>query len=261
MSCLTNVEPTMSIRKVPQQNIYTCAFDTMCIWCDKIINRGGQINIFAFKEFTGPLRDLLTRITVCNKIPIGVSILISKFIFTETGDIRGHRARGRHSYYIDDADGISPSNRLVWPAAAWCARWRFLMSRHPMGWSVLQTTNIEMKETICLNCCGKQQYVTRSGRKSTKPYNKNINTIAGSGFSGCDQYDRSFDGDIKDRDNVHVPSGDLKDFIVSDEELTSQYAIMDTFSEEEESEFSDYETSDGEDDEYIPCWDHSGDED
>ena len=75
MSCLTNVEPTMSIRKVPQQNIYTCAFDTMCIWCDKIINRGGQINIFAFKEFTGSLRDLLTRITVCNKIPIGVSIL------------------------------------------------------------------------------------------------------------------------------------------------------------------------------------------
>jgi len=247
MSHLTEVESNMSIRKVPMQNIYTCRFMTYCDWCNEIINRGDQVNIFAPNEFTGFLRDLLTRITARATIPIGVSILISKFIF-----------KPPQQYYISDRSS------LVWPASPWIRRVDLPAKDDVLHPDEYYPRNyypashvIFTKESICLDCCGKQQYVTRSGRISIKPYNKIINTIPGSGSSGCDQYDRSFDGDIKDGEHVPLPSGDLKGFIVSDKELTSQHAIMDTFDEDEESEFSDYETSD----EDEPCWVQSDDED
>ena len=80
MSLETEVKPT--IRALPAPNIYTTFTQgCTCDWCDQLLQRGVKVNIFAPQEFTGFMRDLLTRITAGKKIPIEVSILISKFLF------------------------------------------------------------------------------------------------------------------------------------------------------------------------------------
>ena len=234
MSLSVEIESTMSIRGAPLPNIYAVRHSPLaCDWCDRLIWRGHKMNLFAPHEFTGFIRDLLTRISIRKRIPIGVSILISKFLFKPT------------RLYCMDNDIASQPFRLVWN---WGGGDQSTSSHH----------EVRGKEAICLNCYHQQTYTTRSGRASKKPINQIIRTVPGSGIVGCDQYDRSFDGTIDGPINVptrRVPleTGDLKDFIVSDEELTSQHAIIDTFEySEEEFEFSDYETSEEEDD--GPCW-------
>ena len=153
MSISTEVEPTVSIRNAPDQNIYTCRYTTDCDWCGKTVNHGDQINLFTPKQFTGFLRDLLTRIMISRQIPIGVSILISEFLF-----------RPSQQYYIDN-DQASQPFRLMYPVEPMLIWEAYIMSDRNL---------LKYGESICLDCCGKQQYVTRFGRVSTKPYNKMV---------------------------------------------------------------------------------------
>ncbi|MEE9573816.1 MAG: hypothetical protein V3W20_12255 [Candidatus Neomarinimicrobiota bacterium] len=120
------------------------------------------------------------------------------------------------------------------------------------------------KWIFCMDCSQHEVYITKSGRCSYKTNNNILPTISGSGFAGCDHYDNSFDGNDKlsraEQQSLvwSQQAPDLKGFIVSDKELTSQHAIMDTVCDDE-SEFSNYETSEDESDE--PCWLYSDEED
>ena len=242
MSLSTEVESTMSIRSLPVPNIYVCRYMTNCDWCSKRVRRGHQINMFAPKQFTSFLRDLLTIIAARKRIPIGVSILISTFLF-----------RSPQQYYIDNNEASQPF-RLAWPT-------RLGVQDELLGpFENRGGESIALKEAICLDCCFPQQYVTRAGRVSTKPYNKIINTVPGSGFSGCDHYDHSFDGDLKEIYQDPLSTANLKDFILSDKELTSQHAVMECMQKsDDEEELSDYETEESDYD--GPCWSDSEDED
>ena len=200
------------LKEQPSPRIISSIYNTSCCWCNKEISRGGWVNKFQPQEFSGYIRQLVSRISCKKYIPIGVSILISSYLFT-----------------TDNYKKIK-------------------------------------YEEVCIDCCGNTKYITRSGRVSVKPYNGPVKTIAGSGFSGCDQYDRDFNGYGETKYNVHPNSPDLKGFIVSDNELTSQHAVMDHFLpngsdyEEEEEIISDWETSDDEDPNQ-PCWLYSDEED
>jgi len=144
----------------------------------------------------------------------------------------------------------------------------------PIGVSLLLREFLILPKNIidgyyCSNCTT-SVYVTKSGRTSKTPGNDIIRTVSGSGFSGCDHYDFSYDGFDKEIFDInHRKGSDLKNFIITDEELTSQAAIMDNF-EENESELSDYvsdcdscdscDSYDSSDSNYR-CWLYSDDED
>ena len=141
----------------------------------------------------------------------------------------------------------------------------------PIGVSLLLREFLILPKNIndgyyCTNCTT-SVYVTKYGRTSKAPRNDIISTVSGSGFSGCDHYDFSYDGLDKEIFDINYRKGsDLKNFIITDEELTSQTAIMDNF-EEKESELSDYESDCDSCDSYdssdfnYRCWLHSDDED
>ena len=110
--------------------------------------------------------------------------------------------------------------------------------------------NLAKKSTIYHSKCAKMNgaYKTRYGRLSQKPVRlDNENFIAGSGFSGCDQYDRGYDrgnfSDYEFRDNIH-----LTGFVVEDNKEMSPVCI----DSEDEGEWESGDDTD-EDDE----WDES----
>ena len=91
---------------------------------------------------------------------------------------------------------------------------------------------------------------TKRGRISRPPVRlKDEKFISGSGFSGCDHYDWDYDGDTF-RVVKPIQCGDLKNFVVNDEEL-SEPAELDNSEEEWDSEY----TSD-EDEEWDEDFDH-----
>jgi len=93
--------------------------------------------------------------------------------------------------------------------------------------------------------------VTKSGRKVFNPVRfSNEKFVKGSGKSGCDQYDRSYDrGNFKDSEIYLENNSNLKKFIVDDQEeieYNSSDSESDDFVSEsetscDESDFSDYE--------------------
>ena len=103
--------------------------------------------------------------------------------------------------------------------------------------------------TIHHSSCAKTNgaFKTRSGRVSRKPVNIGDETfIAGSGFSGCDTYDRGYDdGSFYDYESLHYQRN-LTNFVVNDEEPVSPKQLD---SEDEGEWESGDETSDEEMDE------------
>jgi hypothetical protein len=109
-------------------------YTTNCSWCQRKGIRGIEKNIFTPKEFYDFLCELITRVSISNGIPIGVSILIKDFIF----DLP-------HLYII-----------LEWIAFRGYRRW------DPDRFNNIFT------ETICIDC---HQHNTHCISKSIKPFN------------------------------------------------------------------------------------------
>jgi len=93
-------------------------------------------------------------------------------------------------------------------------------------------------------------FKTRSGRVSRKPVNiGDEKFIGGSGFSGCDTYDRSYDrGNFYDNESLHYQSN-LTNFVVDDQEPVSPKQLE---SEDEGEWESGNDTSD---EEMVESWD------
>lgn len=84
---------------------------------------------------------------------------------------------------------------------------------------------------------------TKSGRVSRPPVRlENETFISGSGFAGCDHYDWGYDGNTF-RIYKPIQGGDLRDFVVHDEEQADPVELP----EESEGEWdSDYTSDEGE---------------
>ena len=112
---------------------------------------------------------------------------------------------------------------------------------------IFGTPTTDSVDSYCLSCSNHNIYITRSGRVSKCPRSGDIDTIPGSGISGCDQYDRSFDGMIAPYTHNVYPDiyQNLPDFIVDDDDddIIVHFDREDSEIEQEyiDSE-SDYET-------------------
>lgn len=78
---------------------FTNMYDTYCYWCNRSIPRGEWINKFLLGEFSGYIRQLVSRVSFKNQIPIEVSVLISSYLFTSLNYKQSERQSENLCYY------------------------------------------------------------------------------------------------------------------------------------------------------------------
>jgi hypothetical protein len=118
-------------------------------------------------------------------------------------------------------------------------------------------------ESYCPSCCNQCVYITKSGRISKKPLNSIISTVTGSGCSGCDHYDHSYDGSFgfEPWQTGFRGGADLKDFIVSDDDIIVHFdSTLNACGSSGESLELEYSSSESDEDSEIEQYLFSSDE-
>lgn len=211
-------------------NLYICHGNCgKCMWCSKPINRGSKMirfNGFTFDIISEFIDQLLQHKNLIKGLLINKEFIIDNII----------------PFIID----VSHNNSFNLFQKYFHYEYKYC--HHNCGVAeIIQSSNFNKhikKYSIA------DMVKTKYGRE-IKPVEKfqDISYVKGSGFYGCDQFDREFDGDCS-HGNVCYESGgnrligaNLKGFVVSDEVVDDECGGEDG---DDVVEWSDYSSSDDE---------------